>query len=262
MTSHSKLEKFQTDFVDSILTDSTHKELLSDIVPAGTLPSAEEALSAHENGYYARLTEVLGETFEACWFVTGDELFFQLSKDYIKEHPSKTYNLSDYGNHFAEFAQKKLADEIPFIKDLAKFEWIFKNTFHSKQHQALDPQELAVIQTNPDQKIIFGESVSLFQSNYSVYGIWEQRQGNNTEDSDQSEDPFEEKPEQLLIYKQDNQIFVKTVSIGEFKILQALQEGQTFSTIVDLFTEENSSDLIAAFQTLGSTQIIKGTHTK
>ena len=46
------------------------------IRPAGRLKTAASALEVYRRAYVARLTEALGDTYEAVWSVLGDDVFF------------------------------------------------------------------------------------------------------------------------------------------------------------------------------------------
>lgn len=247
------LKEFQTFFLNNILDEEENTLFLDNITPAGTLKTPQNALFAHKNGYYARLTEVLGETFEGTWFALGDELFFEICRNFITATPSRHYNLIDYGAEFPDFlAKQEVASELPFITDLAKFDWLFKNVFHSKQHVALSSNKLTKIESNPELKAIFGESVHLFTSDYSIYNLWELRKDEETE-----KEIDINKPQSLLIYKNKNEIFVKELSKNEYYLLKALTEGQSFEVMLDGVSEEMTPSLMSLFQVIGSTGIIE-----
>ena len=99
----SPLEALQRRFVRSV-TFLTDPELVRTVTGGGKLTAAE-AVEVYRGGYPARLTEALGETYEICWRVLGDEAFFAAAHDYIARAPSRTHNLSDYGADFPEFLE-------------------------------------------------------------------------------------------------------------------------------------------------------------
>ncbi len=76
------LRQFQHLFTESSVRaeeSSIHPLLLKEIVPGGSL-SAKAALDVYRTGHIVRLTEALGETFEAVWWVAGDTHFFRLQR--------------------------------------------------------------------------------------------------------------------------------------------------------------------------------------
>lgn len=105
-------------------------------VTGGGRLSPREAVDVYRRGYPARMTEALGETFEACWRVLGDADFLKDCAAYARSVPSVTHNLSDYGRTFPAFLLKRHRSHAPFIADLALLEWEFKNLFHEKAAEA------------------------------------------------------------------------------------------------------------------------------
>lgn len=254
MSKHS-LRLFQEQFVGFINDNVPSDELLDDIRPAGKICDSIKALEVHKIGYIARLTEALGETFEGSWFVMGDELFFSICEEYIRENRSEKYNLSDYGESFPDFLEKsKDLIAIPFIQDMAKFDWIFKELFHTKQHTSAPIVELQRIETEPNMSLEIEDSVRLFRSQFSIYKLWNHRNDTNEENLNINY----ESPENLLLYKNDNEIFVKELSEIQYDIILSLKSGQPISAILETITDVNQDELVSVFQIIGSTGIVSG----
>ncbi len=111
--------------------ESPPSRLVASITPGGSLLSAD-SLDVYRHGFIVRLTESLGDIYEAVWWVTGDEEFFRLAKMFILSKPSHAYNLSSYGHEFPEFLRiERPLPDLPFLPDLAQFEWLFKDIFHT-----------------------------------------------------------------------------------------------------------------------------------
>ena len=70
----------------SIISQKIDPQLLNGIIPGGNL-STQEALEVYLNGYPARLTDALGQVYEAVWPVLGDEEFFRVCREYILKYP-------------------------------------------------------------------------------------------------------------------------------------------------------------------------------
>lgn len=250
----SSLLEFQNDFVDAIVNNNEQSRLLENIIPSGTLTDAASVLSVHRNGYYARLTEVLGETFEGSWFVLGDELFFMLCELYIKGHRSDTYNLSNYGEHFPAFLQTHQdRTQLSFVSELATFEWTFKEMFHRSQHTPIDPQVLQTLVSQPENKLRFGSAAMLFSSTKAIYNIWELKKSQEVE---QISDLEINGPEFLLLYKLENEIFVKKLSQFQYNTLRLIESGLTFSNVLDQIAKINQQEIIELFSIIGQTGII------
>ena len=222
--SASPLEVLQRRFVRSI-TFLADPGFVASVTGGGKLTAAE-AVNVYRGGYPSRLTEALGETFEGCWRVLGDSDFFAAAKDYIARTPSLTHNLSDYGEGFPEFLESRPdAEHAPFLGDLARYEWAFKELFHTKPHSSLDPAVLAA-KARPDAVLRFGGAMRLLSLRHRVYAIWRRDRSDDT--------PLKTAEwsgsERLVLYKkEDNPIFSRELAIPEYAALKALAEGRPLS---------------------------------
>jgi hypothetical protein len=225
--SASPLEALQRRFVRSI-TFLTDPELVASVTGGGTLTAAQ-AVDVYRGGYPARLTEALGETFEACWRVLGDEDFFKVVRAFIAISPSTTHNLSDYGASFPDFVEGQafkslnLSSDAPFLGDLARYEWEFKNIFHEKPHAGLDARVLAA-KARPESVLRFGSAVRLLSLKHRVYAIWKRDRADDTPLRDEDWTGAE----RLVLYKQQggNPVFVRELSEPEHAALSALAAGR------------------------------------
>lgn len=220
----NSLQSFQEDFSRSVLSGSYDEKLISSIRPGGTLSNGAEALRVHENGYYASLTDALGETFEAVWWVLGDDKFFEVARSYIRGNPSVSPNLSDFGSSFPEYLKTlKEFQSFPFLTDLGQFEWKFKTVFHKPQHSPESSVDFAQNPILDHSKFQFAPSVQLHRGGHTIYPIWELRQ--RSEKPDQL--PDFNKPEYLFMYKKNSEIYIQPVTAAEFQILDNLHRGRT-----------------------------------
>lgn len=235
----------------------SYPRLLETLTPGGTL-TGPDAIGVYANGVTVRLTEALGETFEAVWWVCGDEDFFALTKHFIQAQPSTTYNLSKYGKEFPEFLDEVSPfPDLPFLGDLARYEWLFKELFHTGQHESVSPDSIQSLTEDATIRFRFGHAVRLFASRYAIYDLWKLRGT-----AHEGEPPAEwDHPQFLLLYKKDRQIYINEVGEAEFSVLNALGEGQSIETALHsateahpIFSQEHISQL---FQMVFHTGIIQ-----
>ncbi len=219
------------------------------IIPAGKL-TINEALQVYKDGYFARLTEALGQTFEATWRVMGDEDFFQACKKYIQRNPSKFYDLSDYGANLPKFLSKKSK----LLGDLAQFEWIFKNIFHKNPPKLKNNKPVnlfASLKRAPDIKLTFIDACEIFESKFRVYDLWKLR---DQEEADVDWQKIKT-PQWLIVYKRETQIYILEISKKTHQILTYLKANKSLTQSV---TKSNATteEVIALFKQLSETQII------
>lgn len=221
------LETLQRRFTVSA-SGEIDEAFVSAVSGGGRLSSAE-AVEVYRSGYVARLSEALGETFEACWRVLGDDDFLAACRDYARATPSKTHNLSDYGESFPHFLLERFKTEAPFIGDLARLEWAFKELFHRAPHAGLSAAALAA-KAKPDSVLCFGSALVLFSSAYRVHALWKRDRADRTPLS--AADLIGE--ERLIFYKNGgNEAFARLLSVSEFAALSALREGRPLAEALD-----------------------------
>jgi hypothetical protein len=192
-------------------------------VTGGGKLTAAEAVDVYRGGYPARLTEALGETYETCWRVLGDEAFFAAARAFISRFPSRTHNLSDYGAEFPEFLESlPVSRRAPYLGDLARYGWAFKEIFHAKPHAGLDPAVLAA-KARPDAVLRLGSALRLLSLRHRVYAIFRRDPGDDS--------PIAEKAwkgaERLVLYKKEgNPIYVRELTAPEHAALTGLAGGR------------------------------------
>lgn len=193
----------------------------------------KQCLEIYRKGYRARLTEALGSTFEACWWVLGDEGYFKVAADYISQNPSQAYDLSDYGVSFPEFlkAHPESAD-IPFIQDLARFEWTFKEVFHQ---QSLEKHQGQISQITGDSILKLNSSCVLMRAEYDVHQIWKKR----TEDIEVLSEVAWENPAHYLVCRSLGQIYIHSITTQDCTLLSKLQGTQSLEEVLSAFSETN-----------------------
>ena len=196
---------------------------LEGLVPCKKL-NLEQAIAIYSTGYRVRMTEALGETFEVVWWCLGDELFFNVCREFIKENPSSFYNLSDYGAKFPEFLKTISASlEMPFLKCLAQFEWAFKEIFHAPEQKSLESSTIPIATSLVNPKVKFTSQMRLLSYPYGIRNVW--RCFKNAQDNDHFEKPDWKTPQSFLIYKKDHGVFLKDLSVSEFSFLTRLTQG-------------------------------------
>lgn len=195
-------------------------------IAGGGCLSPERALAVYREGYYARLTGALGETFEAVWSVLGDAAFFALCRDFISVHRSVHYSLSAYGEGLGPFlADRPEAGDRPFLPELCAFEWTFHELFHRREHARAEPAALS--RAGGDCRLVLGGAVVLRRHARAVSMVWAGRKEGK---------PLPraawDTPERVLLYKRDADIFVERLGEGEFSLLEGLSRGLTLAGAV------------------------------
>jgi hypothetical protein len=205
--------------------DALGDAVLGAIVPGGTLDAAG-ALDVYRRGYFARLTEQLGETYPSVWRVVGDDDFFALCRAYIATHSSTSYNLSDYGREFPDFLAA--APDLPgFLVELARFELTVHDLFHAQAHAPVDLASFAAIGDLAGVRLRFGSALRLLACEQAVYDVYRHRNDEEPPDLDL------ERPQRLLLYRQGSDVLVREVDAAAFAALKVLAGGGSVEEAIE-----------------------------
>jgi hypothetical protein len=232
--------------------------LLSEIRPGGTLDAAG-ALDVYRGGYFARLTEQLGETYGTVWRVLGDAGFFAVSERYIAATPSSSYNLSDYGRAFPAWLEgQPEACEHAFLAELARFEWTFHEAFHAPRHDPVSAADLAALDDLSGVALELGPSVRIVATERAVYELFRRRNDESAPDIDI------ERPQWALIFRQDGDMMAREIDTGSARVLGALARGQAVDEAIEAAAEADPSfgadDVARVFEMLARCGLVARAH--
>lgn len=214
------LAEAQRDFVAAALAREGGEAFASTVTGGGRLTPAA-AVEVYRRAYPARLSEALGETFEACWRVLGDRAFLAACADYAREVPSVSADLADYGRGFPEFLLARHGGDAPFIADLGRLEWEFKELFHAAPHAGLAPGALAA-KAGPRSVLVLGGAFRLFSFAHRIAAIRRRDRGDETPLA-----PADwEGREDLALYKNGtSEVFLRALTAPQAAALRALAGG-------------------------------------
>lgn len=177
-----------------------------------------------------KLTEFLGETFEATWRILGEDQFPVLASDYFDSYPSHYVSLFDYGLALPEWmAHSTWRQGTPFLSDLARLEWDIKEVSHMPQHSSISKEMIQGIDPSLNVRLVIGQSCRLFEASFAVFDIWKQCfLGNHQPQLSWA------RPQRLALYKQDSRMCIRELSEPQFLLLEHLKAGGTVTEALDL----------------------------
>ncbi len=218
--------------------------------------SVRSCADIYKRGYSARLVESMGDTYSATWWVLGDDDFLSLANEFVGNIPSRSFDLSDYGEEFSGFLKSSpVIAEIPFISDLARFEWNFKSLFHSNDVPAAE-NIFSLIGSNPDVKVRLLPSTILWQSDFAIYEIWKRREGNVTSLNEIDL----EMSESILCRKLDGKVHMSYLEESEFRMLKQFETPQSIAEAViqyqNLFGELTPESIQSLFSRIGVLSVL------
>ena len=247
-----ELKKYQNDFM-GLIREKGGEDLLARILPIGKI-SNRQVVEVYQNDYTSRLTEALGETFEATWFSLGDEDFFKVAKEYIHKNPSQVKDLNNYGESFPAFLED-YDSTMPWLKELAQFEWDFWNLFHFEGFLPIDVFSKIKEEELLSSRFAFQETLMIRSWDYSLFNIWK-----NRDDVEITPDELKlNEGQNILLFKQKDDLDVRyhEFSDGQFQILKRLFEGFPLLQALEEAEIEDPSQVSELFEFLRESRIVK-----
>jgi len=231
------LAEVQRLFQESVLPkpkDAHVKNRIAKILnPQGGDPG-KKRLSVYAEGYKTRMHESLTEVYPAVKHLVGDPAFLKAAFDYSKKYPSRSYNLSRAGKHYPLFLTKStLTKQLPFLPGLADLEWKIAEAFHTFDLPGADLTKLAELCEDERQSIILKlqPSVRLIASRWPVLDLWNVR----TEPLKKINLQLENRPQNVLVYKNDVIVRCELISREQYLLLKDLLANKTLENALSRF---------------------------
>ncbi|MGL4472866.1 MAG: HvfC/BufC family peptide modification chaperone, partial [Shewanella sp.] len=149
--------------------------LQSHIVEQGKI-TAETRMAIYRNAYQLRLIETIETDHEILGLYLGDDLFDDMARLYIQQHPSSVPSLRDFCDDLPRFlTQQPPFAEHPILTDIAAFERRLLNTFDARDALRLSFSDLQQLpaQLWPTCQLRFHPSVQIFQCQSNAVEAWQ-----------------------------------------------------------------------------------------
>ncbi|MFN7662683.1 MAG: DNA-binding domain-containing protein [Alphaproteobacteria bacterium] len=175
------------------------------------------SLQVYQNNLYQSLYRTLSVKFRMTSLWLGNDVFFDLAKEYIFTVPQRSPYLCEYGDKFP------LLINDPLAQSLASLEWEMNlSSMHYKNLKGLEWDDVLPVPRVSLAKFVFvlHPSVRLYKSNYCLQTLW------NTIESKETRSIL---PSPALCYflvsSEENKNFFFRISTDEYKILDGVQRG-------------------------------------
>jgi hypothetical protein len=113
------------------------------ILPSRTLTPVER-VGIYQGMYLLRMEEALASDYPALKHFLGDDRFFELVRDYVQVHPSRSYTLNRLGDQLPEYVREaRGVKRREFCHELARLERAVSEVFDAPERPALEAQDVA-----------------------------------------------------------------------------------------------------------------------
>lgn len=201
--------------------------------PAPGLPLRDNGLSGarrlqvYRHNMRSALTAALASVYPVTQRLVGEEFFRFAAEAYIRNNPSHSGNIQDYGGAFPLFLGTYTpAVSLPYLGDVAALEWRRLETALAPPHLPMDLEALAAVpkELQPELHFHHQPAARALSSRFPILSIWEFCQ----EEEPQGELHLEGPGECVLFARPRLDVTMRRLSLGEYGFLQALCRGDTF----------------------------------
>ena len=216
------LADFQNDFLHRVLNLDDHL--------TAAQSSHKERIGVYQSNVFGAINDYLQDVYPALCGVVGERFFKTLCRTYLQNEPPSEGDVHRYGaglkTYFGHFDSLR---ELPYLSDLADYEWALHNAYFSELGDCLDPH-LFSQEELLNASIALNPSVSVISSPYPIFEI--HRQSLPDFEQEVAVD-LNQGADQLLVFKQHGVQTHKLSSVyAEFII--ALQKNSTLVQAIDV----------------------------
>ena len=231
-----QLRELQTQFTQATLSNDHASLPIND-----NHISASERLSVYHHNVIGGLHDVLSEIYTATRKLVGDEFFWQMAKDFIAITLPTESDLNRYGKHFSAFiASYEAAKVVPYLSDVAQFEWLWHEAYFAPDDAPLSAAEMNAI-VPEDLQLQLRTSIKLFASNYPVDDIWRYcESGENAPKLDSG-------PVFLLLARPALEVITLRLTQPEYHFLSSIAQGNPLEKAAEGMEQHLSECLVRYF---------------
>ena len=244
------LPELQRQFAAAMLGDES-SPLSAWVLGKGLTPAAR--LQIYRNIVFNNHAAALRTAYPVVLRLVGEAFFESAAARYLRDCPTRSGNLQDYGASFPEFlAQLPQAAGLDYLPDVARLEWARQDSYLAAAAEPISVTALAAV-TEPDcLRLQLHPSVRLLSSMHAVLDIWQFCQQSTTEHLELSG-----KPQRVLVWRDATQIAMQEVDAGCHALVAALLLGTPLAAAhEDALRAEKTFDLSACLHWLFTTGLV------
>ncbi|OUS26002.1 hypothetical protein A9Q99_19690 [Gammaproteobacteria bacterium 45_16_T64] len=247
------LKELQRSFYNSVFRKNKKNdvELNESVEPAMDLES-DQLVNIYRESILGGLTEALVQIYPVCAKLVGEVFFSNMVVGYMREYPSGSPDLADYGYDFSNYvATFEPAMELVYLADVATLEWGWHRAFNAEDVSSSEVSALASLTEVPENKqgdicFVLTPSGYLLRSAYPVHKIWNINQTDFAVEKEGDDCVnLNEGPVNLIVWRNSEfGMRIDVLSDDEYVFLEAISEGKSFAEIATLSCAPKLSELL------------------
>jgi hypothetical protein len=201
------------------------------------LPIRENGLNGrrrvrvYRHNVFASLTEALRACYPVVERLVGAGFFAYVANRYIRSHPCTSGDVQEFGAEFPEFLEDfPTTRALVYLSDVARLEWARQYVYHALEPEIAEPSaRLQAVSPNRygDLRFRLHPAGQLLFSPYPILRIWQVNQEDHSGEDERVD--LSEGAVYLLIIRRGLAIEMKSLSSGEYLLLDLLGQGHTIT---------------------------------
>jgi hypothetical protein len=228
--------------------------------PSGT---AAARWHVYESAYTTRLVDALEHDFPAVARIAGRDAFQGACVRYLRARRPRSHDLGRAGDRFAAWLPTDaLAGRLPFVPDLAQFEWALAEAFVAEDASPARWDDLAARGADALAETILAPlpGTRVIRSAWPLPDLHELQQV-----ADGLVDvPIDGRPATLVVFRRNLEATWQILTEGEADFLDSLNSGRTLASLIDALGDDAQpaqiDELVATSRRMIDASILRASH--
>lgn len=190
----------------------------------GTRSQIKDRVAIYRGNVIGNSVDALAGAYPVVRRILGSEFFDETARAYARAHPSRSADINEFGETFCDFlAAFARTQDLPYLPDTAKLEWLVHRAHFAADSGALDPARLAAVppEAYGRLRLVLAPACALLESPWPVGQIWEAHQ----DAGDLGAIDFDAGTERVLVHRPRWRALVSVLAEADFAFLAAVARG-------------------------------------
>lgn len=252
MHSAPSLPELQRQFAAAMLDDQP-SPLSVWVLGKGLTPAVR--LQIYRNIVHNNHTAALRTAYPIVMKLVGEDFFETAAARYLRDCPTRSGNLQDYGFEFVDFlAQMPEASGLAYLPDVARLEWARQESYLAADAEPISISVLAEVKEPYCLRLQLHPSLRLVSSSHPILDLWQFCQQPQAEHL-----VLSEKQQHVLLWRGGTQIAMQEVNGGTHALIVALLNDETLASAHEEAQDlEKEFDLSACLHWLFTNGLVSG----
>ena len=223
------------------------------IDPAALLEGTQALDASARVGIYAdmfiwRQIDALRDDFPKLALLLGDEPFYAMAEDYLREHPSQHASLSELGSALPDFLRAWQGEGVRAdLADLASLEWARAKVFEEANVTPGPPEQLSAMGADelPLVRLDFVPALRVLELAHDLGDLWQA-----LEDGAPPAPPLP-RAESIAVWRKGFDVLHAPIDDDEARALELARSGEPLGIVCEPFADRPDA-VPAAFRAITS----------